>query len=122
MIVKKDATPAANGGHIVNAHRPSYTRSLQSATGRLAARLSPRRKLYAQNLLTFLWRHRGQWQDRQVRLVPKTYALIADELELDRFAADQAVDDLYALGLIDVRMCNNTQVVTPLACDIEEAA
>ena len=122
MIAQNDAAPAANGGHIANPRRPSYPRPMQSAPGRLGARLSPRRKLYAQHLLTFLWLHRGRWQDRQVRLVPNTYAVIAEELELDRFAADQAVDDLYALGLIDVRMYGTTQVVTPLASNIEEAA
>ena len=122
MTPRNDATPAANGGHIANPRRPSYPRTMQSATGRLGARLSPRRKLYAQNLLTLLCRDRARWRDGEVRLVPATYALIFDELELDRFATNQAVDDLYALGLVDVRLSGPTQVVTPLASNIEEAA
>jgi hypothetical protein len=95
---------------------------LQSATGRIAARLSPRRKLYAQLVLTLLCRDRARWSDGVVRMVPGTYALILDELGLDRFATDQAVDDLYHLGLIDVHLSGSTQLVTPLADSIEEAA
>jgi hypothetical protein len=122
MNCRNEATPAANGGHIANPRRSSYPRPLQSATGRIGARLSPRRKLYAQRLLTLLCRDRARWRDGEVRLVPATYDLIFDELELDRFSVNQAVDDLYALGLVDVRLSGTTQVVNPLAADIEEAA
>jgi hypothetical protein len=78
--------------------------------------------LYAQLVLTLLCRDRARWRDGEVRLAPDTYVLIFDELELDRFVVNQAVDDLYALGLIHVRLSGTTQVVTPLAADIEEAA
>jgi hypothetical protein len=122
MTSRNDATPAANGGHIANPQRQSYRPTRQSATGRIGARLSPRRKLYAQLVLTLLCRDRVRWRDGEVRLVPATYAFIEDELELDRFATNQAIDDLFALGLIDVRLSGTTQIVTPLASDIEEAA
>ena len=122
MTPINDAAPGANGGHIANLQQQSYPPTRQSATGRIGARLSPRRKLYAQLVLTLLCRDRARWRDGEVRLVPATYVVIADELDLDRFATNQAIDDLYALGLIDVRLSGTTQIVTPLASDIEEAA
>jgi hypothetical protein len=108
MTYRKGMTPAPNMG--------------QSARARIGARLSPRRRLYAQNSLDFLWRDRARWREGQVRIDADTYARIADELELDRFSVNQAIDDLFALGMIDVRLSGTTQIVTPLAANIEEAA
>jgi hypothetical protein len=73
-------------------------------------------------VLAFLWRDRARWRDGEVRLTLETYAVINDELDLDRFAVNEAVDDLYALGLIDGRMSGSTQCVNPLVPSIEGAA
>ena len=123
MTPPHDAAPGANGGHIANPQQQtSYPRTRQATTSRIGARLSPRRKLYAQLVLEFLCRDRARWNTGAVWLVHETYVAIADELELDRFAVNQAVDDLFMLGLIDVHLSGKTQVITPLAANIEEAA
>lgn len=85
----------------------------------LGARLSPRRKLYAQRLLDHL-----QWHGRRVLLDELRYAdLAADpQCSLDRFAVNQAVDDLYALGLVDVRLAGGLQLVIALAENVEDPA
>ena len=123
MTPTHGAAPGANGGHIANPQQQrTYPPTRQSATSRIGARLSPRRKLYAQLILDFLRRDRARWREGEVRMGAGTYAVISDELDLDRFAVNQAVDDLFALGLIDVRLSGETQLVTPLADSIEEAA
>ena len=123
MTARNEATPAANGGHIANPQQqPSYPPARQPATSRIGARLSPRRKLYAQLVLKFLCRDQTRWSSGAVWLVADTYAAIFDELELDLFAVNQGVDDLFALGLIDVELSGTVQVITPLASSIEEAA
>lgn len=100
-----------------------YNSSRSKTTTHIGARLSPRRKLYAQDVLDFLWRDLGRWQNRgAVTLNRDTYERIDDHLGLDRFAVNQAVDDLYALGLIDIRMYSVVQRIIPLATNLEEAA
>jgi hypothetical protein len=73
-------------------------------------------------VLTLLCRDRARWREGEVRLVPATYASSSMSWSWTGLARNQGVDDLYALGLIDVRLSGPTQVVTPLASDIEEAA
>jgi hypothetical protein len=132
MTPRNEATPAANGGRVVNWDTGSYHTPRLSAKATLAARLSPRRKLYAASLLDFLnWQsHCGRWRDGAVRFDDQTYDILADPSamfacdlkSMDRFAANQAIDDLYALGLVDVRLSGSTQIVLPLSANIEEAA
>ena len=87
-----------------------------------SGRVSRRGDLHVQLVLTFVCHNRCRWRDDEVRFVPATYERIADELELDRYGVNQALDDLYALGLIDAHLSGLTQVVTPLSTQIEEVA
>jgi hypothetical protein len=110
----------------------SYTASSSKATSRIGARLSPRRKLYAQRLLDYLNIDRHRWRTGQIRFDDDTYARLRDPLSfgvfvdkgLDRFSANQALDDLFELGLVDIRIYSGAaiQFVLPLAASIEEAA
>src|SRR5262245_864540 len=84
----------------------SYPIARRSSTLILEPRLSPRRKLCAERLLEYLHVH-----GRKVYFDRRRYANLACAPGLDRFAANQAIDDLCALGLVNVRMIGDMQVV-----------
>lgn len=52
--------------------------------------LNPRRRLNAERLVAYL-----AWNGRKAILTPDRYADVQDDLRLDRYAVDQAADDLY---------------------------
>ena len=72
-------------------------------------RLNPRRQLYADRLLDYL-----AWNGRKVFLTPDRYRNVCDETKLSRFAIDQAADDCFELGWINIAMAGEIQVLTLL--------
>lgn len=95
----------------------NLTRSWNQCHSTDGATLSPRRKLYAQRFLTYVC-----WHGRKCLLTSATYDQLRVEQQLDRFSVNQAIDDLYALGLIDERMAGETQVVIALTHTLDGAA
>lgn|SRR5436190_1612435 len=92
-------------------HRPS------GATTHIGARLSPLRKYRAQRLLAYL-----VWHGRKLFFDSHTFANVRSELELDRFEANVALDDLHALGLVKTNLRGDLQIVVALADSLEAAA
>lgn len=86
-------------------------------TRQFGARLSPRRKLYLQRLLDFL-----KWHGRKVLFDEGKYLDIEHEQNLDRFGTNQAIDDGFALGLVDCTMAGGRQLVLLLSDRLEDAA
>lgn len=79
--------------------------------------LNPRRRLYAEKLLHFLWWHGGKRS-----LNAETYDLVQYEQALDRWATDQAADDLYTLGAVDMRRVGEGWTLEALAKSVDEPA
>lgn len=98
-------------------HKRTSTPPPRSPASRFGARLSPRRKLYAERLLNYILDHSGK-----ILVDEGVYADLREDRGIDRYGAHQALDDLYALGLIDLRMVGEMQVAQALARSIEEAA
>src|SRR5262245_25548684 len=98
MYAQKKAA-LRGGGENKSSAPQSYPRSPLSASAQLGAWLSPRRKLYAERLLAHL-----TWHGRKVYFDDRAYGDVHGDDGLDRFAVNQAIDDLYALGLVDVQM------------------
>jgi hypothetical protein len=100
----------------------TFYRSMPSpTTRRLGARLSPRRKLNAQRFLDYL-----HWHGRRLRLDDHAYADLRGDrwpaFGVDRYVVNQAVDDLYALGLVEIRFGGGVQVIVALSAEVEDAA
>lgn len=77
----------------------------------------PRRRLYAGRLVEYI-----QWHGGKVYLTPAKYADIQDRTRLDRYAVEQAADDLCRLRNIDIHMAGETCVLTLLSADLDRAA
>jgi hypothetical protein len=93
-------------------------RMISTAADQVAARLSPRRRVYAQRLLDHVC-----WNGRKVWLDEHGYTRVKDETGLDRADVNLAVDDLFSLGLVDVRLSTgkDEQCVIALADSLEDA-
>lgn len=96
----------------------SYSIPRPDINTRVAARLSPLRKLNADRMLEHL-----AWHGGKLFLDDRAYAALNDR-GLDRATVDQAVNDLYALELIDVHLVDGTdvQVVSIVANRLGAAA
>ena len=71
--------------------------------------LNPRRRLYAERLVRFL-----EWNGRKVIFTPEKYADVRRESGLFPNHVDQAADDLFDLGLIDIHVAGAAHVLTLL--------
>src|SRR5262245_33399307 len=84
---------------------------------KLGGRLSPRRKLYLKRFLDWL-----EWHGRKVHLDESRLQHIEYDLSMDTFDMHLAVDDGYALGLLEVHIiANDVQSVTLLSSDLGDA-
>lgn len=78
--------------------------------------LNPRRRLYAEAFLEWL-----AWNGGKVYLDWRAYADLRDDLRMYRQQADVAIDDLYALGCINLTLTHlgGIPVVYQLTTDID---
>ena len=108
--------PAANGGQWTHFTAASY-KSSSAETTEPASWFNPRRRFYAERLLRFVW-----WHGSKLFINDKAYADLAHAERLDRYAVDQAADDLYRLGCIEVRLAGETVVLHLLSADLDRLA
>jgi hypothetical protein len=83
---------------------------------RIGSRLSPRRLDYAERLLQFI-----VWHGSKFIFDQRGYQHTSAELMLHRFAVDQGLDDLFALGVVDEKFYGDKRIVTALARSLEAA-
>lgn len=115
-MIPNKITPAANGGDRKNCASASYrTSSRETITP--GNWLNPRRRWYAERLAAYV-----AWNGRKVFLTPDRYADIRADTALDRWAVDQAADDLFALGCITLTLAGETCVLTLLSDDLDALA
>jgi hypothetical protein len=105
--------PAAYGGRTTNHSQTFYPSDAPQAT-HPANWLNPRRRCYAQRLLDYII-----WHGRKLYLTPDQFADLRDYNRLDPWSVRQAVDDLYSLGVVDVRPAGEVDVVEALADDLD---
>src|SRR4051794_7257425 len=79
--------------------------------------LNPLRRLYAERLLAYIW-----WHGRKIILTPDRFADLLEYERLDPWAVRRTMDDLYMLGVVDVRMAGSVAVVEALADDLDAGA
>jgi hypothetical protein len=72
--------------------------------------------LYARYVLDYVNMHGGR-----VFFDSGKYRDLRDSHHLDKHCVRLAVDDLYDLGLVEVRLAGNLEVVTALIADMEDA-
>lgn len=106
-------TPGANGGAVRNVASQFY-RAPDPRT--IADWLNPRRRLYCEKVVSFLAWHGGKMY------LPDHSGDVRAETGLDTCAVDRAVDDLFALGAVDVRMWGDRCCVELLSTDIDALA
>jgi len=93
-------------------------RPFRSSARQYMASLSPRRRMNIQKLLDFCW-----WHGQKIYADEKTLALLADEQGLDVFDTKSAIDDAFAIGVVNVSLTpRGCEAVVPLVQQIEEAA
>jgi hypothetical protein len=78
--------------------------------------LNPRRYEQCRRLLRYL-----HWHGGKNYLTREEYLDIRHEAELDRIRADQAIDDLHALGLVEIRQAGTSYSVVLLGTDLDAA-
>lgn len=82
---------------------------------RAASWFNPRRQLYARELIGFIIA-RGN----KLYLTNRAYGEIrAAAAGLNRGDVDRAVDDLFTLGMVSVRLCGRTQVIVMHESDLD---
>jgi hypothetical protein len=78
--------------------------------------LTPRRYQQCQRMIRYL-----HWHGGKVYLTRAEYSDIRGEAELDRPRADQAIDDLFALGMVEMREAGASYSVVLLDTDLDGA-
>ena len=68
--------------------------------------LNPRRRLYCERLINFLW-----WHGSKVYFDAARYYDCQRDLRCDKYAIDAAIDDLYQLGNVDLVIAGDVPVV-----------
>lgn len=86
-----------------------------------AAWLNPRRRLQAEAVVDYL-----RWHGCKITLTAERYDQMRGDFRtehLDRYQVDQAVDDLWSLGCVEIRPINASVVsVRLLSDDLDRAA
>ncbi|HEY8750015.1 MAG TPA: hypothetical protein VIM11_18670 [Tepidisphaeraceae bacterium] len=78
--------------------------------------LNPRRRMIAEQMIAYF-----KWHGCKVILDSDNYWRISDELKLDRYMVDGAIDDLYALGLVAITGSGRVYSVRLLTDDLDQA-
>ncbi|HEY8665646.1 MAG TPA: hypothetical protein VIL86_03230 [Tepidisphaeraceae bacterium] len=83
-----------------------YNATIEKATIDPLSRLNPRRRLLAEHLAEFIFFRGGR-----LHLSSDGYCGLREQWGMDRCAVNQAADDLYALGLAEMRMIGDMPVL-----------
>ncbi len=83
-------------------------------------RLSPRRRLYAQRVLSWLNADVARWHTGVIPFKANTYVSCSQATKLHWLVIDIALDDLFWLQKVDVELSDaGEQLVRPLAGEVE---
>ena len=105
-------TPGANGGAVRNVAKQFYPSPKPPA---IVDWLNPRRRSHCERLVQVIVLLGGKVY------LPDHYHRISARTGLDRYQVDRAVDDSFALGLVDVREAGAGWCVEVLSVDLEWA-